>query len=108
MIQQGGGIIDTEVGGGKSLICVIASHEMKRMKIRNKPCILCLKANVQEIVRTYRLAYPSAKVLSPGEKDFEPKNRVRLFHEMKNNDWDCIIMTHDQFGKIQQDPESAA
>lgn len=105
IIQQGGAIIDTEVGGGKSLICVIAAHEMKRMKLRNKPCISCLKANVQEITKTYRLAYPSAKVLSPGEKDFEPKNRVRLFHEMKNNDWDCIIMTHDQFGKIQQDPE---
>jgi hypothetical protein len=24
---------------------------------------------------------------------------------MKNNDWDCVIMTHDQFGKI---PQSAA
>lgn len=91
-----------------SLICVIASHEMKRMGIRTKPCILCLKANVQEIVKTYRLAYPQAKVLSPAETDFEKSNRVRLFHEMKNNDWDCIIMTHDQFGKINQDPEIEA
>ncbi|HEY4198751.1 MAG TPA: helicase-related protein, partial [Mucilaginibacter sp.] len=23
----------------------------------------------------------------------------------KNNNWDCIILTHDQFGKIPQDPE---
>lgn len=108
IIANRGGIIDIEVGGGKSLICVIAAHEMKRMGIRTKPAILCMKANVQEIVTTYRKAYPGAKVLAPGETDFEKSNRVRLFHEMKNNDWDCIIMTHDQFGRIQQDPETEA
>jgi N12 class adenine-specific DNA methylase len=105
IITDRGAIVDHEVGSGKSLICVIAAHEMKRMGVRTKPAILCLKANVQEIVTTYRKAYPSAKVLAPGETDFEKSNRVRLFHEMKNNDWDCIIMTHDQFGKIQQDPQ---
>lgn len=91
-----------------TMIMIIAAHEMKRIGIRTKPAILCLKANVQEIVSTYRKAYPAARVLSPGETDFEKSNRVRLFHEMKNNDWDCIIMTHDQFGKIQQSPEIEA
>lgn len=108
IICDRGAIIDHEVGSGKSLTMIIAAHEMKRMGIRTKPAILCLKANVQEIVSTYRKAYPGARVLSPGETDFEKSNRVRLFHEMKNNDWDCIIMTHDQFGKIQQSPEIEA
>ena len=26
-------------------------------------------------------------------------------HNIKNNDYDCIIMSHDQFGKIPQSPE---
>jgi hypothetical protein len=30
---------------------------------------------------------------------------LRLFHQIKNNNWDCIILTHDQFGKIPQSPE---
>ncbi|HRI19867.1 MAG TPA: helicase-related protein, partial [Panacibacter sp.] len=34
-----------------------------------------------------------------------PAKRLRLSHEIKNNDWDCIILTHDQFGKIPQSPE---
>lgn len=105
IIQDNGCIVDHQVGSGKSLICVMAAHEMKRMKIRNKPCILCLKANVGDLVKLYRTAYPSARVLAPSEQDFEKKNRVRLFYEMQNNDWDCVIMTHDQFGKIPQSPE---
>ncbi|MDN8834047.1 hypothetical protein Q0L96_13715, partial [Staphylococcus aureus] len=40
-----------------------------------------------------------------GENDFTPAKRIRLSHEIKNNDWDCIILTHDQFGKIPQSQE---
>jgi len=67
--------------------------------------ILALKANVNQIRDTYRKAYPNAKILAPGENDFTPAKRIRLSHEIKNNDWDCIILTHDQFGKIPQSPE---
>jgi N12 class adenine-specific DNA methylase len=105
LIQNQGGIIDHEVGLGKTLLAIITSYEMKRLGLRNKPAILCLKANVAEVASTYRTAYPSAKILAPDEKDFEPANRKRLFHEIKNNDWDCIILSHDQFGKIQQSLE---
>ena len=34
-----------------------------------------------------------------------PEKRVGIFHDIKNNNWDCIILTHDQFGKIPQSPE---
>ncbi len=105
ILQQCGAIVDHQVGSGKSLSCIIAAHEMKRMKIRNKPAILCLKANVGEIAKTFRKVYPGSKVLAPTEADFEKKNRKRLFHEIKNNDWDAVIMTHDQFGKIPQSRE---
>ncbi|MFX9692374.1 hypothetical protein ABTO79_19435, partial [Acinetobacter baumannii] len=53
----------------------------------------------------YRKAYPNARVLAPDENDFTPAKRLRLFNEIKNNNWDCIILTHDQFGKIPQSPE---
>lgn len=105
IIQDMGSIVDWEVGAGKTICMVVAAHEMKRMKVRNKPAILCLKTNVGDVVRTYRAAYPTARVLAPAEKDFEKANRRRLFYEIKNNDWDCVIMTHDQFGKIPQSDE---
>ena len=28
-----------------------------------------------------------------------------FFNQIKNNDYECVIMSHDQFGKIPQSPE---
>lgn len=105
IIQNRGALIDHEVGLGKTLTMVVASHEMKRFGIIEKPMILALKSNVNQIAETYRKAYPAARILAPGENDFTPARRLRLFHQIKNNNWDCIILTHDQFGKIPQSPE---
>ena len=103
--QNGGGICDHEVGTGKTLIMCVAAHEMKRLGLAHKPMIIGLKANVAEIAECYRTAYPNAKILYASEKDFTPENRVRFFNNIKNNDYDCVIMSHDQFGKIPQSPE---
>ena len=103
--MNGGGIADQEVGGGKTLIMCVASYEMKRLGLVHKPMIIGLKANVREIAETYRRAYPNAHILYASEKDFAAANRVRFFNDIKNNDWDCVIMSHDQFGKIPQSPE---
>ena len=92
-------------GTGKTLIMCIAAHEMKRLNLAHKPMIIGLKANVAEIAATYQAAYPNARILYASEKDFSTANRVRFFNNIKNNDYDCVIMSHDQFGKIPQSPE---
>ena len=99
---NGGGICDHEVGAGKTLIMCTAAYEMKRLGLANKPMIIGLKANVFDIADTFRKAYPNAKVLYPGKNDFNKQNRQRIFNDIKNNDWDCIILTHEQFGMIPQ------
>lgn len=101
----GGGIIDHEVGGGKTLIMCCGAYEKKRLGLANKPLIIGLKANIHEIARTFCTAYPNAKVLYPGKEDFTPKNRERIFNLIKNNDWDAVILSHEQFGMIPQSPE---
>lgn len=105
IIQNRGALIDHEVGLGKTLTMIVAAQEMKRLGIVHKPMILALKANVDQIRDTYRKAYPKAKILAPGENDFTPDKRLRLLHEIRNNNWDCVILTHDQFGKIPQSAE---
>ncbi len=101
----GGGIIDHEVGGGKTLIMCCGAYEKKRLGLANKPLIIGLKANIHEIARTFCTAYLNAKVLYPGKEDFTPKNRERIFNLIKNNDWDAVILSHEQFGMIPQSPE---
>ena len=105
LLQNGGGICDHAVGTGKTLIMCMAAYEMKRLGIAHKPMIIGLKANVAEIAATYQTAYPHARILYASEKDFSTKNRVSFFNNIKNNDYDCVIMSHDQFGKIPQSPE---
>jgi N12 class adenine-specific DNA methylase len=105
IMQNRGALVDHEVGLGKTLTMIVAAMEMKRLGIIHKPMILALKANVGQISDTFRKAYPAAKILAPGENDFTPVKRQTLFHQIKNNNWDCIILTHDQFGKIPQSPE---
>ena len=103
--QNGGGICDFEVGCGKTLIMCITAHEMKRLGLAHKPMIIGLKANIAEIAMTYQTAYPNARILFADEKSFKADNRVNFFNQIKNNDYDCVIMSHDQFGKIPQSPE---
>ncbi|WP_291125476.1 N-6 DNA methylase [Dysgonomonas sp. UBA7698] len=100
-----GGIVDHEVGTGKTLTICITAYEMKRLKMANKPMIIGLKSNVHEIADAFSKGYPNAKILFPTESDFEPENRKRLFNNIKNNNWDAIILTHDQFIKIPQSHE---
>lgn len=102
---NGGGICDHEVGAGKTLIMCCAAYEMKRLGLSNKPMIIGLKSNVYDIANTFSKAYPNARILYPGKNDFTVKNRSRIFNDIKNNDWDCVILTHEQFGMIPQSLE---
>ena len=104
--QNGGGVCWHEVGAGKTMVMCVAAYEMKRLGLVQKPLIIGLKANVHEIADCFKKAYPTAKLLYPGKEDFTPANREELFSKIKNNNWDCIILTHDQFAKIPQSEET--
>jgi len=100
LLQNGGGVCDHEVGTGKTMTMCIAAHEMKRLGLAHKPVIIGMKANVAEIAATYQAAYPGDRILYATQKDFS--DRQNFFNRMKNNDYDCIIMSHDQFTMIPQ------
>lgn len=104
--QNGGGVCWHDVGAGKTMIMCVAAYELKRLGLAQKPLIIGLKANIHQIADDFRKAYPNAKILYPGKKDFEPKQRQEIFSKIKNNNWDCIILTHDQFAKIPQSEET--
>lgn len=96
-----GGICWHEVGGGKTMIACITAIEMKRIGRVNKPMIIAMNANVAQVYDTMIKAYPKARILYPGTK-FTEKNLVRIFEQIALNDWDCIILSHDQFKRLPQ------
>lgn len=104
--QNGGGVCWHDVGAGKTMIMCIAAYELKRLGLAQKPLIIGLKANIHQIAADFRKAYPNARILYPGKDDFKPKMRQEIFSKIKNNNWDCILLTHDQFAKIPQSEET--
>ena len=105
LLQNGGGIIDHIVGAGKTFVMVAGTAEMKRTGVAKKPMILALKSTIPQIVETYKQAYPLAKILAPSEKDFEAKNRQQLFSQIALNDWDVIIISHENYQAIPHHPD---
>src|SRR6185312_7667572 len=73
-----------------------------RLGMANKPLMIGLKSQIPQLYEQFKRAYPLAKVLFPNEKDFEKSNRKRLLNNIATNDWDAIILSHDQFTRINQ------
>lgn len=99
-----GGLLDHMVGAGKTLVMLGAAIEGKRMGIFSKPIISGLQAQIPQMYEEAKKAYPNAKILYPKKTDFEAKNRRSLLQSIATNDWDIIIISHEQLGMIEQDP----
>ena len=106
LINNRGGIVDHIVGAGKTLVMQSAIMEMRRMGIAKKPMIVALKSTVPQIAREFKEAYPAARVLAPSEKDFSTENRKKFFANISLNDYDCIIVSHEQYCKIPHSEEA--
>ena len=105
LLNNRGGIVDHIVGAGKTLVMQSAIMEMRRMGIAKKPMIIALKATVGQIAKEFAQAYPAAKILAPTEKDFVAKNRKKLFAQIATNDYDCVIVSHDNYVKFAHTKE---
>ena len=100
LINNRGGIIDHIVGAGKTLVMQASIMEMRRMGIAKKPMIIALKATVPQMAAEFRQAFPAARILAPTEKDFAKANRKKLLSNIALNDWDCVILSHEQYGML--------
>jgi N12 class adenine-specific DNA methylase len=101
-VQQVGGLNDHIVGSGKTLVQICTAMELRRLAICHKPMIIGMKSQIPQLYETFRKVYPFSKILFPTEKDFTKENRLKLLNTIATNDWDCIIITHDQFTSIRQ------
>ncbi len=105
LINNRGGIVDHIVGAGKTLVMQSAIMEMRRMGIAKKPMIIALKSTVAQIAKEFREAYPAARILAPTEKDFAANNRKKFMAQIALNDYDCVILSHDQYDMLPHTEE---
>jgi N12 class adenine-specific DNA methylase len=101
-VLQFGGINDHIVGAGKTLVQIATAMELKRIGHIHKPMLIGLKSQIPQLYGEFKKAYPLANVLFPTEKDFSKENRPKLLNKIATNDFDAIILSHDQFTMIKQ------
>jgi len=100
IVQKMGGMVDHQVGAGKSLVMSVGAIKMKEIGLVNKPLITTMKSVVPGMMDQIKAQYPEKKILAPTDKDFSAANRQRLFAQIANNDWDLVIITHENLGTI--------
>ncbi|MEN6624504.1 MAG: helicase-related protein [Smithella sp.] len=105
LINNVGGIIDHIVGAGKTYLMITAAIKMKQLGIVKKPLIIGLKSTIPHLKSDALKLYPTAKILTPTETDFTAQKRKQLLSKIQNNDWDLIILSHEQFQSIPQSAE---
>lgn len=108
LIHRMGGMIDHIVGAGKSVVMSVGAIKMKQLGLINKPMITTMKSVLPGMIAEAKRQYPDAKILAPKESDFSASNIQRIFAQIANNDWDLIIVTHENLGKIPMPPEFEA
>lgn len=88
------------VGAGKTFEMTAACMELKRLGLAQKPMFVVPNHLVEQWGAEFLQLYPSANILVATKRDFEKKNRKKLFSKMATGEYDATIIGHSQFEKI--------
>ena len=62
--------------------------------------ITVLDNTLYDFAAAFMSLYPNANILLATEQDFEKRNRRKFFARIATGEYDAVILTHTQFGKI--------
>lgn len=88
------------VGAGKTFEMTAACMELKRLGLAQKLMFVVPNHLVEQWGAEFLQLYPSSNILVATKRDFEKKNRKKLFSKMATGEYDAIIIGHSQFEKI--------
>ena len=89
-----------DVGAGKTYIMIAAAMEMRQSGLSRKNLFVVPNNIVGQWERMFLELYPKAKVLTIEPKSFTPEKRNKVLTQMKNQDYDGIIMAYSCFEMI--------
>jgi N12 class adenine-specific DNA methylase len=100
-VQEQNVLLAHRVGYGKSAEQVGIIMESRRLGLANKPLWIVMENMIDEIPRQFMQLYPMARLMVPTKRDMTPQGRQEFFARAAMSDPDCIIMTHDQFLRLE-------
>ena len=87
-----------EVGFGKTASMVAGAMERKRLGLSQKPMFVLPNATAAQFAGDFREMYPNAKILF--QEKIGPEDRKVFLDRVRNNDWDAVLVTYNQFESI--------
>lgn len=101
-IANGGGVIDHEVGYGKTLTAALINQKKKELNLANKTLFVALNANYMKVHAEMLEYFPKAKIISLSPTDFY-KSQNEYLYQIANTDWDMVIVPHSVIERFPTD-----
>ena len=89
-----------DVGAGKTYIMIAAAMKMREMGMSRKNMFVVPNNIVGQWEKIFTTLYPKAKVLTVEPRTFKPEMREKVLKQMKNGDYDGIIIAYSCFDLI--------
>ncbi|MCD5327963.1 helicase-related protein [Chromobacterium piscinae] len=105
-VQEGTALFDHVVGAGKTIVCVGAVMESRRMGLLKKPMVVVPNHLLLQWKDAFYELYPTANILVAEKGDFKKESRERLFAKIATGSWDAVIVAHSSFKKIGMPDET--
>lgn len=90
-----------KVGYGKTLAGIIAAMELRCASVARQPVAAVPREAFGTWVDQAVTAYPGIRLFAVSERDFRPDRREETLAAVATRDWDLVVMTHEQFERIE-------
>ena len=94
-----------DVGAGKTYIMIASGEELIRLKLSKKNLYVIPNNIVSQWETMYKTLYPSSKILVVEPKNFVPKKRLDVLKEMKDGNYNAVIIAYSCFELINVSKE---
>ncbi len=95
-----------DVGAGKTYVLIAAGQELRRMGLSKKNMYVVPNNIIGQWKSIFLTMYPDAKLLCVDPKAFKPERRDSVLKQMRDGDYDGIIIAYSCFEQIPLSKES--
>ena len=100
IIHEKNTLLAFDVGSGKTYIMIAAAMKMRQMGMSRKNMFVVPNNIVGQWEKIFTDLYPKAKLLTIDPKSFKPELREKVLVQMRDGDYDGIIIAYSCFEMI--------
>lgn len=89
-----------DVGSGKTYVMIVAGHELRRMGLSKKNMYVVPNNIVRQWKNIHLSIYPNSKILCVEPKTFTPDKGEDVLKQIRDEDFDGIIIAYSCFEQI--------